>query len=858
MLVGLLAASCRCPQEAAGRGRRPLTPGRTGQETLWGFLVAFLAGPIGRVTHSARPVPALLLVTLLLTLLVAPAHAYYQRPGNNAPVSITSDGTPASSGANRSAVSADGRYIAFESSAGNLAPGLDTHSEDQIYVHDRATGATEIVSVSSAGDPGNDWSTSVGLSADGRFVVFESMATNLVTDEVRFQQVYVHDRATGTTELVSRASDGTPAARTSFKPVISADGRYVAFQSYAANLVSGTTPERVHIYLHDRSTGEVELVSRTEGGTEANNGSAEPSISSDGRFVSYNSLATNLVGESLSEFYNVFVFDRETGATEHVSVRSDGTPQDAAAFGSAISGDGRFVAFHSNARNFVPANSYDTYHVYVHDRETDITERVSISSDGVEGSGLSMDPAISDDGRFVTYMSFAFNLTVEEELNERSDIYVYDRGTRATDKITIAHDGGAADGDSLLPDISGDGSVVVFETIADNLIPDDNHTSFEIFARDRGPATGIGDLAVEPLPASIAAQGWATFSGAVVSTAESQPDAVAGAADAGITSVDVTYRAEREDLLFRTALQSLSRDVEVVSNQGRSVTLRSPAIVYGWAFDAAGASWEVRVQRLSPTAAPETLPFDHGAKLLRCDPDCVVVADLRGGVGTAGTEVRAGLPLAGIGLDVGEELTNVRAFAAPGELTAGHVAPLAEVGLPNAEVPMPVVTLGIAPAGTPEAGVSFNVDTTATDGTFSGSLDTASLAAGSYDLWARACLAHLCGARAQPFVVEGDVAAPTDLQLVVDGIGVNRVLTARLTDRATPPAGVPGKTIDFYGDGTFIGWVKTDDHGVATLPAAPGYRGGSHDFEARFAGDDVYLASSAQAQSHAARPAGAV
>jgi Tol biopolymer transport system component len=820
------------------------------------------------VSTPRRGVALGMVVGVASMLLTPSALAYYSRPGVTERVSVSSTGSQASGNSGRPVITPDGRYVAFESIAGDLVSGVDTRGQYQIYVHDRHTGDTEIVSISNQGEASNQWATRAAISADGRYVVFHTNATNLVPQSTVSWQIYLHDRVTGETELMSRTQDGIRANRSSTNPTISADGRYVAFRSFADNLVPGTSRDRMHIYLVDRTSHEVELISRAPDGTEAGGDcdtvrcgdSMDPAITPDGRFVAYNSFATNLVDGPVGPGTDVFLHDRETGETDHVSVATDGTTQDKGAWAQTISADGRFVAFESTATNLVPSRFWDAFHVYLHDRDTGVTERISVSSDGVEGDGGGMEPVISGNGRYVAYMSFAFNLTPEEELNVRPDIYVYDRHTGETEKITVRAEGtdpcppgppppGAACSDSGHPGISNDGRYVVFESLSRNLIPDDTNERRDVFVRDRGPATGVGALSVAPEGNAASVAGWATFSGTIVSAAEAETtalDPVLREADAAITGARVVHRAEREDLLFHTELDHLSRNIEFFVDRDRVLSATVPAMVYGWTFDAGGNSWEIRVQRVALSGAPDAMPWDHGVKLFRCLPACVPVTSLRGGIGAVGASIRAGVSLEALDIGPGDAIENVRAFVAPGELTAGRLVPVAELALPDAEISVPSVVLGISPAGTSESDVDFDTPAEITEGGFSGALDVSSLPDGHYEAWARACLDEACGATVRPVTLGDPVEIKeTILEVTVEGRGQNIALRARLAELDDPSVGIAGRDISFYSDGELLGTEVTDAGGAAQIAVPPGHRGANRTYEAVFAGDAFYASSSA-------------
>lgn len=397
-------------------------------------------------------------ILLALMLVVAPQAAAFQRPGETERVSVASDGTQGNSLSfdSTSAISADGRFVTFQSFASNLVPG-DTNGVPDVFVHDRATGLTERVSVASDGTQANGTSRAAVISADGRYVAFVSEALNLVpgqTDRcfLPCRDVFVHDRETGTTERVSVTSNGAEANDRSHTPSISADGRYVAFSSEASNLVPDDTNGAEDVFVHDHETGFTELVSVATDGTQGDAGtiqgtSQNPCISADGRSVGFESFATNFAANDIKEWWDVFVHDRFTGTTELVSVASDGTPGNGGVLNASsnsgdcsISADGRYVAFFSFAMNLVPGDTNRWWDAFVHDRETGITERVSVASDGSQAprpADISQDttvprPAISADGRYVAFQSFAPTL-VPGDTNEVYDVFVHDRATGTTE-----------------------------------------------------------------------------------------------------------------------------------------------------------------------------------------------------------------------------------------------------------------------------------------------------------------------------------------------------------------------------------------------------------------------------------------
>jgi hypothetical protein len=392
---------------------------------------------------------------LLVVALVAAGAPASAAPPKTALVSKTSAGIPANGDSLSPSASSTGRFVAFKSDATNL-PGRDAYTD--IYVRDRETGRTRLVSKTSGGDPADGASHDPSISASGRFVAFQSYADNLPGDDAQ-ADVYVHDRETGRTRLVSKTSGGDPADDDSGNPAISATGRFVAFQSDATNLPGDIYGD---VYVHDRQTGRTSLASKSSAEAPANADSSQPSISTSGRFVAFNSNATNLPGRDA--YSDVYVRDRRTGRTALVSKTSGGNPANDYSHTSQISPSGRFVAFQSIADNLPGRDAY--WDVYVHDRETGRTRLVSESSRGIPANEDSYQPSISASGRIVAFESEATNLPGRDA---HRDVYVHDRETGRTRLASKSSQGVPANEGSFHPSISASGRFVAFHSNATNL-----------------------------------------------------------------------------------------------------------------------------------------------------------------------------------------------------------------------------------------------------------------------------------------------------------------------------------------------------------------------------------------------------
>jgi WD40-like Beta Propeller Repeat len=400
-------------------------------------------------------------------------------------VSIATNGTQGNNLSDTPRISGDGRYVVFESFANNLVSG-DTNNIDDIFVRDRQTGQTSRVSVATNGTQGNSSVDRPAISSDGRYIVFRSRASNLVSGDTNgIDDIFVHDRQTAQTSRVSVATNGAEGNGSVDDPAISGDGRYVAFESGSSTLVSGDTNSSVDIFVHDQQTGQTSLVSVATNGAQGNGGSYWSSISGDGRYVAFVSDASNLVSGDTNGTRDIFTHDRQTGQTSRVSVATSGTQGNALSFRTAISGDGRYVAFESDASNLVSGDTNGFGDVFVHDRQTGQTSQVSVATNGTQGNALSDRPSLSADGRYVTFESGASNL-VSGDTNGFGDVFVYDRQTGQTSLVSVATDKTQGNNRSYWSTISIDGRYVAFASSASNLVSGDTNGSGDIFVHDRG------------------------------------------------------------------------------------------------------------------------------------------------------------------------------------------------------------------------------------------------------------------------------------------------------------------------------------------------------------------------------------
>lgn len=289
--------------------------------------------------------------------------------------------------------------------------------------------------------------------------------------------------------MVDRLNAGQALGGASTTPAVSNSGLLIAFQSNAFNLVLGDTNDERDIFVRHRVTGVITRASVSSGGAEGDEGSQRPSIDSTGRYVAFESDATTLVANDTNGMRDVFVRDTVSNTTVRVSVGAGGVQGNGASGDPAISGDGRYVAFISQAGNLVAGDTNGVGDIFVTDRTTGTVSRVSLRNNGGEGNGLSSHAAISRDGRYVAFTSSATNL-VSSDTNGVSDVYVRDRQAGTTTRVSVRSNGGQADGASEDPSIAlrgSDGYVVAFTSSATNLVGNDTNGVRDVYVQISDP-----------------------------------------------------------------------------------------------------------------------------------------------------------------------------------------------------------------------------------------------------------------------------------------------------------------------------------------------------------------------------------
>jgi Tol biopolymer transport system component len=434
----------------------------------------------------------LLLTSVLAVAITQPARAdQLVRTFRVAPPGVDPNGP-----SGEPSISGDSRYIAFASEASNFGPRVGTGRTSNVYVYDSSARSVSLISATPSGAGPDGPSSEPGISANGQVVTFVSSATNLVTGTPgRVGRIYVRSRS-APVRLVSVAFGGQPDADCS-QPVISSDGRYIAFSSGADNFVAGDDNAASDIFLADLSAGTIRRVSVSSRGAQANGASVNPSISADGRYVSFTSTASNLVRGDHNHAADVFVHDTLTGQTRLVSASARGREQNASVAApftqvSSLSGDAHYIVFDSDATNLVHGDRNGHTDVFRHSLISGSTTLVSRSSLGLHGNNDSFSPSLSANGRVTVFESFADNLASPWAPNE--NVFAQDLITATTLTADVTPQGtprGPELDAQLLqrPAVSADGQLMAFTSGANNLVAGDNNGTDDLFMRVLVPPT---------------------------------------------------------------------------------------------------------------------------------------------------------------------------------------------------------------------------------------------------------------------------------------------------------------------------------------------------------------------------------
>ena len=392
-------------------------------------------------------------------------------------------------------VSADGRYVVFSSYATNFPAG----DVSKVFLRDAQEGTTTLVSVSNSGVSADNWSGAASISANSSYVAFSSSADNLAPGAASSNNsIYVRDLQQNVTEREDVAADGTASNGSASQPNISADGRFVVFSSNPTNLMPGVSGNQ--IYLRDRNSGQIELVSVGIDGSPANQGAYASSMSADGRFIAYFSSSTNLVSQTTAGI-QVYVYDTQAAQTVLASSAADGTSANRSVSSGysppAISADGRFVSFSSNATNLIPGavDANVNSRVFLKDLKSQAIELVDTDANGLPLAQGGTEPQISADGRFVAY-------------NLYEQTFVRDMDSNQSVAISLAANGTPGNNPSYsdAPAINPGGTVLAFDSIATNLVANDTNNASDVFVA-QNPLIGTPYIESVSLSSSAAPEG---------------------------------------------------------------------------------------------------------------------------------------------------------------------------------------------------------------------------------------------------------------------------------------------------------------------------------------------------------------
>ncbi|MBV6457984.1 MAG: hypothetical protein HONBIEJF_01105 [Fimbriimonadaceae bacterium] len=405
---------------------------------------------------------------LFALLTVALSASTFALSWDTVAVSVNANGIFGDQDSGMPAVSGNGRFVVFESNAANLTA-ADDDSWNDIYVRDLHGWGITCVSTPLDGFVKDGGSYNPAISADGRFIVFSSYSTGLVVgDGNQASDIFLYDWQSGSTELVSVSTSGSAANHDSTNPSISADGRFVVFDSHASNLVGSDTNGCADIFIRDRLLGITSRVNVSASGQQANSTSYDPWIAGNGLVVAYESYASNLGPGGGGSKRDIFVHDLQTGDTSLASLSTNNQVANSGSYDPCLSYDGRVVAFESRASNLVSGDTNTAPDVFVRDRTAKTTRRASVTTAGVQGNDHSRYACVSGDGRLVAFTSHSTNL-ISGDTNDAPDIFVRNLVDQTTERWSLTSENGQIDDGSYFPASSSDGGVTAFVSQGRNI-----------------------------------------------------------------------------------------------------------------------------------------------------------------------------------------------------------------------------------------------------------------------------------------------------------------------------------------------------------------------------------------------------
>ena len=423
-------------------------------------------------------------------------------------ISLTNLGNEQDSESRIVDISEDGVWVTFHSEASNLFDGSPTVSVVGVYLYNTQTGNLILASKDTDDSPPNDNSDKPSISADGRYIAFESSASDLVADDLNTaSDIFVYDKFSDTVEIVSLTSGGLQADGNSTYPLISSDGRYVVFSSLATNLVAGDTNGESDIFMYDRQNDTIERISVSSAEAEANGGSTIASISDDNNFVVFDSNATNLVAGDTNNKTDIFIRNITAGTTERISVSSaeaeGNNNSQLSAYLNNISEDGNLIVFSSTATNLVSGDTNVALDVFIRNITAGTTERLSINESDVEGNGASNEAQISSTGRYVSFMSSATNLVSDADTNGGVDIFILDRDTDNLERVDVGLSGAQiSNAGFYMMRFTSDLEYLLFASEASNIVNSDTNGVSDVFFIQMDDNDGISRSLEESSPNS--------------------------------------------------------------------------------------------------------------------------------------------------------------------------------------------------------------------------------------------------------------------------------------------------------------------------------------------------------------------
>ena len=512
-------------------------------------------------------------------------------------VSLSSSGVQgngASWAFNPGGVSADGRYVVYQSQATNLTA---NDSVGGIFVRDTQAGTTTLASIDESG-ASLQYTYQTAISANGQFVTFSAWNGTV-------NAIYLRDLQAGFTERDDVAMDGTPGNADAHLGGISADGRFVAFSSVATNLVQGVVSGVSQCYVRDRNISTTHLVSTATDGRPGNQACLAQSISADGRYVTFISAATNLVSVSVNA-QELFFRDMQSGQTTLASVATNGTAANSSVnsiYGpSAISADGRFVVFTSSATNLVPQSTNDdAFHLYLRDTELQQTSLLDTDATGNPLGGGSQEnavwPSISADGRFIAFEVFG-------------QVFIRDTTTNDSRALSVAADGTIGNADAVSPAISPGATIIAFGSSASNFVSGDTNNVSDAFVAGNPflAADYIALLSVSPASVS----GGSTVQGNVVLNTP----APAGGVNVTLSSNNVAIQlpatayvpegATTGIFAVSTSLVASETRGTIIGSYGGGSAISVLTLEPGAAISVVPAEWDFGGQAVGTASTPQT------------------------------------------------------------------------------------------------------------------------------------------------------------------------------------------------------------------------------------------------------------